>query len=264
MPPGFTFDGVHSDEYGVYLAAKPMDLVSQSRAAEFTIPGRAGRLVARTEADVRVVKLQIDYTNKDGQAALGTSITTNLEAFAALLDPEKGDRELIFDDRPGRRLLARVEGESEIVRQVLHGTGEITMRAVDPPYWLGDPKTVHWEPNSGQSTTITNLGNKATPFQFSITPKAPSSGGVGGLTDFRLTVAGKLFRWTGTLAMGAILEVDTGEFTAARSTGVNEVDKVDLSTGTFPKLEPGANLVQFSSSLNSGAVLDVDYTERFT
>jgi len=275
MTVGFTYGGVHSDTFGVYLRSKPMGLVPQPRSTEFTIPGRPGLFVPNTEAGVRTIKLQIDYTNKeDGQAATSASINANLEALAALLDPEKGDRELKFDDRPGRRLMARLEGESEVARQVLHGQGEITMRAAAPPYWLGDPRTVVWSTlGSGDSMYLTSAGTKETPLKITVQargvaaePAAASPGlgtasePFGPLTDWNLTVAVKPVVFVGSLTLTDERVIDTGALTVT----LNGQNALHRWTGGFPKLPAGgATLIQ-TDRFESGAVMTFDLSDRFT
>ena len=264
MSAGFTYDGHHSDEYGVYLRAKPMDLVSQSRSTEFAIPGRPGRKVVRTEADVRTVKLQLDFTNRDNQEGTSASIMANLEALAALIDPEKGDRALTFDDRPGRKLMAQLEGQNEVVRQILHGTGEITMRATAPPYWLGNPRTVSWSTTaSGQSMVLMNAGTKETPFKVTVRARALSGGaavGVGASPQFwLLTVAGKSVGFNGALTLTDVLEVDTGALTVT----LNGQNALNRWTGGFPKLPPGAVTLR-QTGYTYGAIHSFDLDERYT
>jgi hypothetical protein len=175
--------------------------------------------------------------------------------------------------RPGRKLLAQVEGENEIVRQVLHGTGEITLRAVDPPYWLGNPKHFDWSPAHGASMVLPNLGTKETPLLISI--RAPAAGvdygnaspglglaaePMGALTEPRLNVGGKVFKWAGSLDADDELVVDTGTFEVT----LNGENALSGWTGTFPKLPAGGATLTHTDRFQSGAIYGFDLSERFT
>lgn len=143
---GFTFDGVHSSTYGIKAKAIP-SLAPSTRDREESVPGRDGVWYFGSEFDKR--PLEIECTVK------GTSRTDFLakcEQIAAWLNPKKGERKLILDEKPDKYCMARYSGSIPLEQLVVAGKFTVPFMSSDPYFYSNLAEAVSWSATANNQT----------------------------------------------------------------------------------------------------------------
>ncbi|GMA49315.1 hypothetical protein GCM10025857_06720 [Alicyclobacillus contaminans] len=274
--PGFSFGGAHTNDFGLYLVQKQIELVPESRDIEQVIYGRPGVYDYRTEYDKRYVSVTL-ATVGDTRADLLSA----LHAFAASIDPSKGYQQLIFDDEPDKYYLAKYTSTGNgaqqpfLTFQKLIGQVQIGFKCADPFIYSTTPQRIEWEaPYQGQ-TVLTNNGTASCPVKITIQSPATSStefeasglgatslgaaGGASQTAGVTLTISGVPVTYTGNIGPGDTVAIDTGNYTVT----LNGQNALQYWQGDFPQLSPGANTVTEFDTMGAGAAVTFDYTERW-
>jgi predicted phage tail component-like protein len=261
----FSFDGTRADEFGIYLGQSHRRLHGGTRERRVTIPGRPGQYDAGSEPDMRQLELELAMIAPDRR-----TLNENLHAFAAVMDPTKGYRQLIFDDDPERCLYAKLVGDVPNDLVMLYSTFTITVQA-DPYYYDLEPTMITWNATGGGSTTIENGGTAECPVQITVTPLtvgrvrqvAAGLGGVGALlaplSAPTLTVAGTTVGYTGQLLPGDTVVIDTDAYTLEK----NGTLAIEDWTGEMPLLPPGDVALVENDSHDVGATFELSFTQRY-
>lgn len=230
--PGFSFDGVHSSTYGIYLAKSPFLLLPELTNYFETIPGREGVLDYGSNYQQREIKLSCMVLAVSEQ-----DLKKKSRAIAAWLDPAKGLKRLIFDAEPDKFYLTRVTRGVQVEQIAKQGRFEVTFTAPDPyAYALDD-----------QIFTYTQIGSytferDGTAISY---PKIEIKGmNTKGSGIIRITLNGRGVGYTGDLSSSELLVIDSDLLTAykevngQRTSAINDIDSVD-----FPVTKPGQNEV---------------------
>lgn len=135
---------------------------------------------------------------------------------------------LVWETDPEKGVYVRLDGRPEILDHREMFEIEIPLR-VDP-FWISVD-----ERSRAGTGTATNQGTVETPVMIQV---------LGPVTNPSVTVSGSALTYTGTLAGGDLLEIDTGKMTVK----FNGVNALASYSGDFPKLQPGDNLVQAAAA----------------
>lgn len=230
--PGFSFDGVHSCSYGVYLAKSPFLLLPELTNYFETIPGREGVLDYGSNYQQREIKLSCMVLAVSEQ-----DLKEKSRAIAAWLDPAKGLKRLIFDAEPDKFYLARVTGSVQVEQVAKQGRFEVSFTAPDPyAYALVDEVFTY-----AQAGSYT-FERDGTAISY---PKIEIKGtNIKGSGTIRITLNDKSMGYTGDLSSSELLVIDSDLLTAykevngQRTSAINDIDSVD-----FPVTKPGQNEV---------------------
>ena len=151
-----------------------------------------------------------------------------LDSIAVYLDPLAGEQSLTFWDEPGRVYYVTLDDVINIPRERGYLEFEVSFTMLKPAKISANQNSL-----TG-SGTATNAGNEPTPFTLTIS---------GPVTNPTVTVAGYTMTYTGEIAAGKALVVDTEKMTAIYD-GANALPNL---TNVFPLLQPGANTVVAAS-----------------
>lgn len=230
--PGFSFDGVHSSTYGVYLAKSPFLLLPELTNYFESIPGREGSLDYGSTFQQRAISLScmvLATSEKD--------LRNKARKIAAWLDPTKGVRRLILDTEPDKFYQARVANRIDVEQVAAQGRFEIFFVAPDPYAYALDDEVFSY---TGAGTyTFERDGTVVSYPQIEIRGTNTKGQGV-----IRVTLNGKGIGYTGSLSSSALLVIDSDSLTAytesngQRVSAINDIDSVD-----FPVTKPGENEV---------------------
>lgn len=244
--PGFSFGGIHSNDYGVYLSSKQPDWLPKTRDYEMAIFGMPGIKDFGTDLDMRPLTINLTMEGSDRR-----DLINNILAFASLFNPVEGYQRLVFDDDPGRYYMAKYTSavtESQIKFTPTTADFPLGFKCDDPFIYAVQEKTVEWVSDGVSSTSLLNYGTYETPIVITVTADSTVS-------DFTLTLNGIDMTFTGTLNEGDSLVIDTGEMTYK----LNGENAIQYWTGDFPMLQKGINTLSASESLN----LSIVYRERW-
>lgn len=250
MIPGATINGHRFEEFGCYLTKRKVDLVPVTRDIEVTIPGRPGVYDFRTEHSKRQLTLSLSFVADSREA-----LQANLRAFARAVDPTQGYIPLIFDDEPDK--VYRVKVTQEIATTYLPTIAQfdLMLKMADPFIYAAQPTSVTQTLEPGDHMVVTNAGTAGTGMLISISPVAD-----GTIVNPSITVGAVTVTWTGSIASGQTLHIDTEGYTIDLS-GVNAMAGW---TGDWPQLAPGDNTLIFQAGVGSSAAqLTVSFTARF-
>lgn len=244
--PGFSFGGVHSGDFGIYLADKQPDLLPKTRDYEVPIFGRNGQYDFGTDLDFRPILLNLTMLGSSRQDLLD-----NIRAFAGLIDPIKGYQQFIFDDDPGRYCMAKYTSattEPQIKFSINRADFSLGFKCDDPLIYSVELKTVNWSAAANGSTRITNYGSRETPVVLTLTTSSA-------VTNVQIDINGIHIIYTGTINPGDTVVIDTGEMTYT----INGQNAIQYWQGDFPHLQPGKNVIDSSAALN----IALSYRERW-
>ncbi|WPD20174.1 distal tail protein Dit [Thermaerobacter composti] len=125
--PGFTFDGVHSSTFDVYLLRSPFPLLPETADRHQEVPGRHGVWDYGFRFEGRKIELECFVI-----ASSEADLRAKVRAIAAWLDPSKGERELVLDTESDKTYMARVSGSIDVDMVARHGRFTIPFFASDP------------------------------------------------------------------------------------------------------------------------------------
>lgn len=244
--PGFSFGGIHSGDYGVYLAGKQPDWLPKTRDYEIAIYGRAGLTDFGSDLDVRPVLINLSMLGSDRR-----DLIENILSFGALFNPLEGYKQLVFDDDPGRYYLAKYTSavtESQIKFTINRADFQLGFKCDDPFIYSAFPKTPSWAAVAGAEKTLFNEGTAQTPVVMTLTASTAVS-------NVQIGINGIYAIYNGTINPGDTVVIDTGEMTYQK----NGVNAIQYWSGDFPKLQPGQNTIDCNVALN----LTLSYRERW-
>lgn len=248
--PGFTFDGEHSNDFNIYLEQKKIEALPESRDYEQQIFGLPGQYDFETQHDRRMITLTLTMLSEISRERL----IDNIRKFAALIDPTKGYKQLIFDDEPDKYYLAKYTSSGNGAQQPFvtyeqwMGHVQIGFKCNDPFAYGIFPKEPSFSVSANQEVDVLNNGTYDTPLQISVTSDS-------NLSDFEIDLNGELMRFTGTLPAGRVLKIDTGEMTYY----MDQDNALQYWAGEFPNLKPGVNTLSANKDMNLG----LSYRERW-
>lgn len=251
--PGFLIGGVHSSEFGIYLAKKYIGFLPDTRDYELTIFGQDGVKDYETQLDKRKIPLTLKMLGESRK-----DLIDNLDRFAALLDPRKGYQPLIFDDDPTRfRSVKYSSGinDSTIDYIINQGAFVLGLKATDPFKYSLKQQTITWSTQANGTTQILNNGLAETPPVIQVRTR----NGVTLPSGLTITINGVAITYKGEITSGDVIEMDIK--------GKDVLKNGALSNryweGDFPLLKAGVNTIVETDIGNVGADLTFIFTERW-
>lgn len=225
---GFTFAGVHSDQYGIKVLNITRPLSPRLQAQTVKRPGRAG--VADMGVEVEELQISIDIL------LIGESlheIRQRVRQIGAWLRNGEEKGTLVIDDEPDKMMTVRWVELAELEEVALTGRATLTFLAPDPlAYAVEDDaftsagKEIRFQrKGTAPSRPLIELGGEAS---------GAESGFVIKLNDQSLT-------YTGSLASTEQLVLDSEYKTAylRREDGSRESALNGLESLVFPLTRPG-------------------------
>jgi predicted phage tail component-like protein len=196
------------------------DLLPGTRDNAEEIPGRHGEIDFGSELGPRTLEIHVaskeEFDPKQREQIKRT--------LAAYLNPLLGVRTLIFADDIEKTYQVKYAGKIDLNQYVNWMTFTIPFKASDP-FIIGT-----WEKQRAGNGTLTNEGTVETPLVIEIT---------GPVASPSVMIGGEALSYTGTLAEGDKLVIDTDKMTVA----FNGVNAIANYSGGFPKLQPGETAV---------------------
>jgi len=239
--PAFAFAGKPVQDYGIMLLrGTRRELIPGQRSNIEVIPGRHGALDLGAELEPRQFELRCAV-----KASTRSELLHRMRQIAALFNPANGVQPLAFDSEPAKTYYARVNSVVDLQSILTYGVFDLVFIAPDP-FAYGQEVTANV--NDGDSVTLANAGTWSTP--LTITMQASGQD----VVDPAVTVGGKQIKYTGTLAVGSTLTIETDKMTAVLD-GQNALANI---TGEFMMLQPGDS--QATPSKASGGTLTVTFT----
>jgi len=218
MPFEVDSDGILQPLGVTVLRDSRFELLPGTRDYFEEVPGRHGEIDFGAELAARILELHcaIEVAPADWPA--------KRRDLAGYLNPLLGTQTLTFADEPGKVYYVRYAGKIDVTKHPY--AREFTI-----PFRMCSPFIVSATQNQLiGSGTATNAGNVATPFILTVQ---------GPVTNPSVVVAGYTMTYTGTVASGKSLIIDTDKLTAIYD-GANALPNYN---GVFPKLQPGNNSV---------------------
>jgi len=194
------------------------DLLPGTRENAEEIPGRHGEIDFGSEFRPRLLEL---YVAKNTDSAAREQLK---RTFAKFLNPLQGAKPLIFADDTDKTYYVKYAGKIDLSQWPDYMEFTIPLKASDPII-IGT-----WEKVQTGSGTLTNEGTFETPLVIEI---------AGTVTNPSVVVGGQTLSYTGSLASGDELVIDTGLMTVT----FNGVNSLGNYSGGFPKLQPGETAV---------------------
>jgi len=200
------------------------DLLPGTRENTEEIPGRHGEIDFGSEFRPRLLELHVSTQEFDPGQREQVKRT-----LAAYLNPLLGVQNLIFADDLDQTYRVKYAGK---INLSMHPNWlEFTI-----PFKASDPFIIAtWEKTQTGSGTLTNEGTFETPLVIEI---------AGPVTDPSVVVGGQTLSYTGSLAAGDKVVIDTEKMTVT----FNGVNVLGSYSGGFPKLQPGDTAVTAATS----------------
>jgi predicted phage tail component-like protein len=138
---GFTFDGKHSSDYSIIVTKKNVPITPPIEDRLQTISGFDGAWDYGISYSPRPIEIECTMLADSKE-----DLKTKIRNFAALLNPRKGAKSLIFDDDPNVQYFARLN--NQIPLEQLGAMGTFTLQFICP-----DPFTYSKNPQVREGVT---------------------------------------------------------------------------------------------------------------
>ena len=202
------------------------ELLPSTRDSTEEITGRHGEMDFGTELNARMLELHV--ATDEGYAPLDKAKLKRL--FAMYLDPTKGAKTLIFSDDIEKSYIVKYSGKIDL-------TNHPSWFEFVLPFKMNDPLIIgSFENMLVGSGKLENKGTFETGLIVEI--KGP-------ITNPSLNIGGEVVAYTGTIANGNTLVIDT-DLEIAKIGNSNAVDGYN---GNFPLLYPGETNVIANSNV---------------
>ena len=228
---GFRFDGVHSGEMGLRVYQVTDDLLPGTRDYELEIPGRPGVWDFGADPAKRVVEIEVGLVGKDLE-----ELRARAREVAAWLDPSRGVRQLVLDEEPDKYYMARCAGQVRLETVLPYGRVGLSFSCPDPyAYAVFDDVLTYSAPGT---YAFYRQGTAVSYPRIEI--EGASAGN--GVDKIIVGLGGKTLTYTGPLAAGEKLVLDSDRLTAYRETSGGLVSAINaLDSLDFPVAAPGNN-----------------------
>ncbi len=202
------------------------ELLPATRDYTEEIPGRHGEFDFGTEFKARTLELKV--ATNEGYEPLEKAHLQRL--FAKYLDPTKGYKTLIFSDDISKTYLVKCAGKIDI-------TNHPTWFEFAIPFKMSEPFIIgSFEKTLNGSGILVNEGTVETGIIVEI---------AGPITDPSVTVGTDVLKYTGTIADGEILVIDTDKQIAR----IGNTNVAGNYNGVFPSIPPGDTNITASSNV---------------
>ena len=232
----FTFAGESSADFGVIITKAPKFEYPTRKAQAFEVPGRNGVILQQQDAWADVsrvyhVCLAVDYA---------ADFADKVNDFSAWLNSVKGYQKLEDNFEPDIFRLAYYNGGGEITNEFMqYGEADVAF-SCRPERFL----------QSGDITETIEDGDDITnPTRFTAKPLLH----IEGSGNISITLGGV----TMTAQVTDYINIDCESMNAYRQPAENMNNKI---AGTFPRLNPGANVVALSGTITAATIKPRFYT----
>lgn len=182
------------------------------------VPGRHGEYDFGCELESRVLEIHCAIE------AIRSEKPNLIRQIASYLNPLQGTQTLTFNDEPNKVYHVRYSGKIDITHFLDGMEFTIPFKMCNPFITSATQKQL-----TGSGVAV-NDGTIETPFVVTIE---------GEIIDPSITVGGYIMAYTGTIAAGSVLVIDTEKLTVM----LDNVNALPGYNGVFPKLQPGENNV---------------------
>lgn len=202
------------------------ELLPATRDYVEEIPGRHGEFDFGTEFKAKALELHV--VTDEGYEPLQKAHLQRL--FAKYLDPTKGYKTLIFSDDVEKTYIVKYSGKIDISNYPSWFEFVIPFK-MSEPFIIGSIE---------KSITGTGTAKNDGTFETGIVVEIK-----GPATNPSLTIGTETMSYTGTIATGQTLVIDTDKKTAK----IGSSNVIANYNGKFPMLQPGETLVTSSSNI---------------
>jgi len=274
MAYGFSYNGKHSDTFGIIMHSKNRVMFPARNDKYEEIPGRDGSILFPGAFADRFIELECGLAKKSL-----SELRKTLRQIAAWLSTS-GKAQLIFDDEPDLYYLGRIANQIDLEQTMALGRFTFQFRCAPLAFSVGGYEieewltTVHTMQVNNEGTydalpviTITAFETgqyRAVEVTGAYDPDADElveSDVI--ITNPTITVSvseqTQTLRWVGTLAPGENLVVNCETMQAVKG----EENAIGGITEGFPVLRPGANEVELVTTNLMGGFVKVQYIERW-
>lgn len=254
---GFTFDGIHSSEFDLFLKGVRRPLLTTLRRRKLQIGGKNGTWdFGNNKYDDTTVGLVTYIANTDRQHAL--------RQIAQWLSV-KG--KLVIDDEPDKYYLGRIYDltEQELTGQVgfiplsfecdtfaysIFSTADDVLLGdpirLDNPIPIGSSQAYLFDISGPRTIVVNNYG---------LRPVRPVIGITGSFSSLSITIGGKTLNYSQAISSSELI-IDNENYGVTLN-GTNKLNVVTGNLDTFLELDPGDNNVTISgTSLNCDIVFE--------
>jgi predicted phage tail component-like protein len=236
---GFTYRGQHSSVLGLTLLSLRLN-PPEIREYEDDVSGRHGTIDYGTEFGKRDIEIQVDVLSSN------ENLKVRVSKIMQWLDPTQGASELIFDELPELRYLAKYTGRLGIEQQIVqYGVFAVTMKCTYPfGESVHDTSAIEYDQGleygqgyeySLYSTIITASGQTLDIDHFGTVAVGPLIRITGAFTNLSINDGANIFTFTGTNITTDVLEIDCSKPTVKK----NGANAYGQSNGVFLMLKPG-------------------------
>lgn len=124
---GFTYNGVHSSNYGLNVLSVQRGILPPITARLLDVPGRPGSYYQGRQVGARTITVDVQVTALDY-----ADLRAKVRAIAAWLMPGPDPKPLVFDEEPDKTWYAVLSGDTDLDEVVAVGNGKLTFIAPDP------------------------------------------------------------------------------------------------------------------------------------
>lgn len=269
MAHGFTFNGKHSDTFGVIMRSRNRVVLPVRNDEYEEIPGRDGGILFPGTFSDRFIELECALVTKSLP-----ELRKAIRRIAAWLSTS-GRARLIFDDEPDLYYLGRIANQIDLEQTMALGQFMLQFRCLPLAFSVKEYMAEEWL--YSQVMQVDNEGTHDTAPEITITAhqigqyRAVEVTGAYDpavedlvesdvtITNPTLVISGQTLRWLGTLAPGESLIVNCETMQATKG-GQNALGSV---TEGFPVLRPGVNGVKLITTNTVGGIVKIKYKERW-
>lgn len=228
----FIYDGQTGADRGITLVRNiHRNILPPVRLRMLKLSGRHGTMYIDRVYDERNIRVDVTLA-----AASHQSLRDRVRILAAWLNPEN-PRRLIFSDEDDKYYNAVLSGETDIEQLIIEGEGTLSFLCPDPFAYAVDPDVVmittapyiHIQRGTAPADPLFRLQGVST--------------GAGG-QEIRLIVNAQEVCYTGALADGDWLEIDSESKSVVRVVGITQTSVMAaVVKPIFPQLIPGNNQI---------------------
>ncbi|WP_274362759.1 phage tail domain-containing protein [Paenibacillus thermotolerans] len=236
-----TVNGISFASLGLGLTKYNIPVLPDTRDYGVEIAGKDGEIDFGSVYSSRTFTLECVLMADDSSFDYHQKIAT----IASVFNAKKGDLDLYFSDRQGRRYMARYAGSMPIEKLIFDGMVSIPLK-MHNPYPESQQDTSAKEYGQGleygqgyeyaTSSVQVTKSSQSIPIQHDGTAEvAPFIRITGNFTNLSLSDGTNTFTFTGTTTGTDVIEIDCKKFTVKK----NGVNAYGSTNGVFFLLKPG-------------------------
>jgi len=255
---GFLFGGVPSQSMNIKARLTSWQATPGLRNSFVPIPGKPGVADFGSDSAERIITVRCSVYPQ----FQFSSLVAVLDGLAEWLNPNNGLKQLVLDDVPDRRFMARLQTGIDCERLVL-AAGAFDLKFVCPDpfaYALADESYTVTAPGVNMVTRV--KGNAESMPVYLLKAAIPS----GAANFITITTNNEELKIIGNLASGETLAIDSALMTAKVVDGSGETLRNGLpllQELNFPTLRKGANTVTITAAGATFTELQIQAKSRW-